>query len=233
MKTKEINNFEEFNNIINDYSGSNYLYRGQINYDWKLIPKVGRPDFSKNIPDIFREDYLLNAWKRYGSSILLKEPNDNWEWLALAQHHGLATRLLDWTKNPLVALFFATYDFNLNSDGALYIFNFENEVLTRKDEEPFDINRSGVFYPKGVSSRVINQRGVFTLSHKPHIPFDKLRNDKEFIKIKVHKKAKKNILEKLEIYGLNEFSIFQDLDNLSNHLNRFVINRENDKLIKL
>jgi type I restriction enzyme M protein len=47
---------------------------------------------------------MLEKFKREAIPYLTIKPNDDWDWLALAQHHGLPTRLLDWTQNPLVAV---------------------------------------------------------------------------------------------------------------------------------
>lgn len=231
MDIIEIDNFLDFHKAIVKYTGSNFLFRGQSNSDWDLIPKVGRPDFRKNIPIVFKEDYILEAWKRYASHQLTKQPIDEWDWISLAQHHGLVTRLLDWTKNPLIALFFATFDFNEKVDSSVFILDFDNYVINTKKITPFEIESSGVFYPKGLSARVISQRGVFTISHKPEITLEKLMKKEKFIKLKIKGASKKELQIILEQYGINEFSIYQDLDNLSNYLNRFILKRELDKII--
>lgn len=226
MKTREINSFIEFHEIVKDFSGANFLFRGQQDYDWELIPKIGRPEFLKTVPIYFKEESIIRGWLRYSSQLLVNKPIDQWDELTLAQHHGLATRLLDWTKNPLVALFFASFDFNSDVDASVFILDFKNETIKTEEYKPFEIGSSGVFYPRGITARVINQRGVFTISHKPQVKFDKLVKEYDFIKIKIKGTAKKEIQRTLEQYGINEFSIFQDLDNLSNYLNRFVINKE-------
>lgn len=231
MKVLEVNSFIEFHQIIENYSGSNFLFRGQTNFEWDLIPKIGRQDFARTIPSIFREDFLLRSWMRYSSHIIVREPVDQWDRLSLAQHHGLATRLLDWTKNPLVALFFATFDFKSDEDASVFIYDFKNETIQTEKADPFNIKFSGVFYPKGITARVISQRGVFSISHKPQKSLEVLMPDYIFIKIKIKGKSKKIIQKTLEQYGINEFSIYQDLDNLSNYLNRFVLSREVDKII--
>ena len=230
MKVIEINNFIQFHNQILNYSGSNYLFRGESKFDWELLPKIGRVEFKRVIPKIFKEEFLIRAWMRYASNLIDKDPKDNWEIISLAQHHGLATRLIDWTKNPLIALFFATFD-NEKEDGAIYVFDFKNETINTKKSDPFDINFSGVFYPEGITRRVINQRGVFSISNEPTEPFNELMSNYNFVKFKIKKKGKLNIQHSLEQYDINEFSIYNDLDNLSKYLNRFILKREIDEII--
>jgi len=228
MKIIEINTFIEYHEVIQEFSSTNYLFRGQQNFDWKLIPKIGRDDFAKTVPAYFKEDFILRGWLRYSEQLTVNKPKDTWDELTLAQHHGLATRLLDWTKNPLVALFFATCDFKENINGSVYIMDFNNETLMTDKFGPFESEVSGVFYPRGLSARVINQRGVFSLSHKPKISLEKLLPKYEIVKLKILGNSKKELQRQLEVYGINEFSIYQDLDNLSNYLNRFIINKELD-----
>ncbi|MFD2915314.1 FRG domain-containing protein [Psychroserpens luteus] len=232
MKIIEIKDFVDFHKVVEKHSSSNFVFRGQQNFYWELIPKIGRPEFSKNVPLYFKEEDIIRSWLRYSGHLLKSKPVDEWDELTLGQHHGLATRLLDWTKNPLVALYFATFDLNKKNDASVFIMDFQNSVLKTKEFSPFDQNKtiSGVFYPKGLSARVINQRGVFTISHKPDLSLEKILSDYTFIKLRIKGKAKKGILRNLEQYGINEFSIYQDLDNLSNYLNRFIINKELDQI---
>src|SRR5260370_1312131 len=83
--------------------------RGQRDYDWPLQPKIDRPSFvahrhARGWTRRHHEERLLAEFQRGARPHVMIQPADQWEWLAIAQHHGLATRLLDWTSNPLAAL---------------------------------------------------------------------------------------------------------------------------------
>ena len=116
-KQKRIKTFDLFS-ILEEFGSKNedWMFRGQADASWMLVPKAGREDFKK-IDDM----ELLRDWKKSAVSFVERAPEDDWDWLTLAQHHGLATRLLDWTINPLAAAYFAVRDLQ-DKDGVLVLF---------------------------------------------------------------------------------------------------------------
>ena len=93
-------------------------YRGLTSSSHKLLPTLHRYD----IP-VASEAHLMNRFKQNAYEFLDDRPQGEWEWMLLARHHGLPSRLLDWTENPLVGLFFAsiTSDVsNSRTNGALW-----------------------------------------------------------------------------------------------------------------
>ena len=85
----------------------NVLFRGHTNCSWLLEPKIARLKLRNRFRLPGAESELLRDFKRQALQYLARDLQNDWDWLALAQHHGLPTRLLDWTTNALVALWFA------------------------------------------------------------------------------------------------------------------------------
>src|SRR6476659_9732838 len=85
------------------------VYRGDADARWPLmtsLDKLGGPERPHSKADL--EEHILRNFIRYSSPHLAHPPENEWEVLVIAQHHGLPTRLLDWTYSPLVAAHFAT-----------------------------------------------------------------------------------------------------------------------------
>src|SRR5690606_37159928 len=84
------------------------MFRGQARADWSLVPAIGR---MHNVAAEYGgwhvlEQLFIERFQKYSRPFMTKEPDNKLEWLVVAQHYGLPTRLLDWTTNPLKALFF-------------------------------------------------------------------------------------------------------------------------------
>lgn len=199
-----------------------FMFRGQNCYEWKLLPKAGRSEYIKSYSPTFTEQEIFNSWKRYAIQYLNIEPKNEMDWYALAQHHGLATRLLDWTKNPLTALYFSVNDY-FDEDAAVFIIRQKKALIFDNIDNfnPFSIEGVRIIYPKSISPRIVSQRGIFTISNTPHVPLEESSENLDVIKVKVMRNCKRDILDTLDFYGINQMSIFHDLDNLSSYLNGF------------
>jgi hypothetical protein len=77
-----------------------WVFRGHSDKKFKLIPSVGRGGHTSQTDESY-ERSLFNIFVREAGSHLSPAPESDWEWLAIAQHHGLPTRLLDWSHSPL------------------------------------------------------------------------------------------------------------------------------------
>src|SRR5208283_4870979 len=111
MYSKSLDDFwiEVISIAYNHSGGPEVLFRGVTDENHKLIPSIGRDTHEHTGGDIQSlENDLLCEFKRLTVPILKTRPESEFEWLFLAQHYGLPTRLLDWSSNPLVGLFFAT-----------------------------------------------------------------------------------------------------------------------------
>lgn len=222
MNTYTIRSFNELIKYFEFFNeNSMYVFRGQSDSEWELLPKVGRKEFKRGKGEGQSDINLFYAWKRYAIKYVTLKPSNDWEWYSLAQHHGLATRLLDWSKNPLVATFFAINS-NLDKDSAVYTFKIERFVNEYECDSPFNVKNLAIYYPHGVSSRIILQRGVFSISDKPELALEETLKDRLY-QIIIPKDLKSEIKKQLDFYNINDFSIFQDLDSLSNYLNNYTI----------
>jgi len=84
-----------------------WAFRGHASETWKLQPSLERLCLSTDWSAVDAEPYLFRAFRRRAHHYLQDLPKETLEWFALMQHHGSPTRLLDWSRSPYVAAFFA------------------------------------------------------------------------------------------------------------------------------
>lgn len=190
-----------------------WLFRGVKNKNYELIPGVGR-GWKEKLDIKTLEITYLNKFKDQTISIVNPIPSNSWEWLILAQHHGMQTRLLDWTENPLVALYFACED-DFNYDGRIYRLSNIPAVNPETYPDPFTIPQDFVVRPAHISPRISAQSALFTVSSNPVRP---LQFGNRYHKLIVKADAKKNIRNELDKYGIHPATLFPGLDGIGKKL---------------
>ncbi|NUR77787.1 MAG: FRG domain-containing protein [Thermoleophilia bacterium] len=175
---------------------SDFVFRGEGSGDPRLATSLQRlgGDFSSVEP------HLLRSFRRYAHRDAVTR-DDLWHWLALAKHHGLATRLLDWTYSPYVALHFATANTGeFHVDGRIWMVDFVKTNRLLPDELRSALEREGMnamsadllgsvartmwdfdrlgddfvvfFEPPALDERIVNQYALFSLMPSPYAHMD-------------------------------------------------------------
>jgi hypothetical protein len=208
--TKTVSTFVEFHQSIEAELFT--TFRGVSRHDYPLIPRIGR-DRTADVARHLEKDFI-DLFKRWSIPYLERMPDDEWEWLTVAQHHGVPTRLLDWTANPLVALYFAVRG-HLDVDGAVYC--MESRLIVDPDvfKDPLMMPHAARYLPRRVLARIASQASTLTLFADPTTAFE---SHIPCTKLVVKSDAKRPLRQTLHTYGINEQSLFPDLDGLGRHL---------------
>ncbi|MDD2717508.1 MAG: FRG domain-containing protein [Candidatus Wallbacteria bacterium] len=255
IKTRDIKIGNDFFDAISHPKGCRklWIYRGNSKRDYNLLPNAFRTNFPKkeseklsnlvglldNPPALedaisklrTTEDVkLFQEWKKRACNHLNKNYQsdlNDWELLAIAQHHGLYTRLLDWTENPLVAFYFASCS-DPDYEGAVWTLGYASKLNPDECSKKEYYNWHGIriFAPNPSDKRIFAQQALFTI-HDTSISIDlvmKIDDDTKITKVLknlygldrpfilqqyiISKAMKKNILPLLDTWGINHERLF-------------------------
>lgn len=204
-------------------SSIGWFFRGQRHFDWELLSQIDRPAYvayrgSRGWSRRDHEERLLGDFRLAVRLHVSLEPRTDWEWLAVAQHHGLATRLLDWTANPLAALFFAIEE-ECAGDAAVWCYHHNGKSWTDYlSISPLDVVEIIEFRPAHLTPRITVQGGCFTVHPDEHASAEPCYGDLR--RIRVPDQMRRTFRRELRELGIDRASLFPDLDGIALALNR-------------
>lgn len=162
FKKHVVTNFKEYLDLVRELktSDKNLWFRGQSNASFQLIPSTLREtyeikdQFNRDINPVKLRTYnnkgnqvafvdvysMLQEFKDIAKQHLRIQPENDLEWYFLAQHYGIPTTLLDWSTDPLVALFFA-----MPEKKYLTLYEPLEEAIKDFEEDSYSYNGAAVF----------------------------------------------------------------------------------------
>lgn len=213
-------------------------FRGQTDEAWNILPGLYR---GHTRHDLERE--LVRDFRLRSTAYLASLPSHDLELLFVMQHHGMPTRLIDWTESHMVALYFAVKEIENTNDAAVWVLdpwslniislNYQSVPTVHVPElqdyvlmdSPQKINRKVnaqqpvAIRPCHGTSRIVAQRGVFTLHGHEQSGIETLRSKQIGLeKVIIDGRKKRSILKELYVAGVTHATVFPDLDGLAREI---------------
>lgn len=203
-------------------TGAITIFRGQRK-DYPLLPNICRKGEPASL--LVNERALITEFKERAPRCLQVVPKNDWDWLVVAQHHGLHTRLLDWTYDPYAALWFALERTHKDdSKPEVWAMNPQkSDVMeTLERTRPFSGTKTKVFHSAFGIPRLKEQKGCFVLFkhvEKSKNGFVSLQKNKQlrkrFDRVCINQHSAWEILRQLNAMGYDRERLFPDIDEVA------------------
>jgi hypothetical protein len=228
----KVKSWDEFKSYATSLDRARFLFRGQESNKWRLrtaFHRTGRANLAKFMrQDVFGLYRVLTGLTKHRFN--LQDPNDYAAFLALVQHHGYPTPLLDWTLSPFIAAYFAFRSPTLRAlppEAKVRIFVFDGLLWSQTFE------RAGALVPAFLhltvleplaldNPRVLPQQGYSLVTNVEdlewYIPAKETPERKFLTAIDISVSERPKVLRELELMGINAGSLFPGLDGACNQM---------------
>lgn len=200
----------EKENLLHD-ERRDLLMRGEDSSSFIPTAGIFRPGNNETL-----ERKLFDEFRRLIPAHANVNVSDDWMVLWLAQHHGVPTRLLDWTRSPLVATYFAVESSNDRDAAVWVIWGFDSEEAA--PASPFDVTTMMKVSPLAITPRVQAQSSVFTVHPDGRDVRTFLKQGDRVQKFIIPRNKRRYMRRQLDFLGVNRSTIFPDLDGLGTWL---------------